>query len=305
MMKVLVLINSRSGQGSFRIGGADGESERIVREAMRGAGVAHEVRAVEGSEIAPHAKAAVDGEGGDVSAVVAAGGDGTVDAVATALVGTEKPMGVLPLGTLNHFAKDAGLPLKVDEAARVIAGGAIRAVDVGEVNGRVFVNNSSIGLYPHAVVKRDRQMERLGRGKWLALLVAWVSVFRRFPFVRVRMRTGDGHEVACDSPFVFIGNNRYELSGMNLGARMALDRGELCVYYAKRAGRWAMVALALRALVGRLDQARDFETLCVKELTLETRKKTLRVAVDGEVVRMTPPLVYRVREGALRVVGGR
>jgi diacylglycerol kinase family enzyme len=144
-------------------------------------------------------------------------------------------------------------------------------------------------------------MERLGRGKWLAFIMAWLSIFRRFPTVRVRLNIA-GNSTVFESPFVFVGNNRYDISLMNLGRRESLDRGELSVYFTRRRGRIAMLILAVRALFGRLEQAKDFETLYTQELWIETKKKTLRVSRDGEVERMTPPLHYRIRPKALRVV---
>jgi len=234
-------------------------------------------------------------------AIVAAGGDGTINAVASALAGADRAMGILPAGTLNHFAKDLGLPLTLEEAARTIAAARTMNVDVGEVNGRCFVNNSSIGLYPHVVVKRDREMNRLGLGKWAALFRAWLAIFRRFPTVRVKLAT-EHRATDCDTPFVFVGNNRYYVSLMNLGSRHALDRGELCVYFTRRRGRLALLTLAVRTVLGRLEQARDFEIVTLPELWIETRKKTLRVSIDGEVVRLTPPLHYRIRPKALKVI---
>jgi diacylglycerol kinase family enzyme len=279
------------------------------------AGVDADVRIVEGNEVAPAARRA-GAEG--FAAVVAGGGDCTVSAAAGALAGTQLPLGVLPLGTLNHFAKDLGIPLELPHAARLIAdavrGGPhsplVRAIDVGEVNGRVFVNNSSIGLYPRIVRHRDRQMERLGRGKWLAMLTAALGVLRRFPTVRVRLAVSSDaanpdenrQTYVRTTPFVFVGNNRYEFDLFNFGRRTAIDRGELEVYFGHRTGRFGLLVLALRALVGRLDQAKDFEVMCVHELFIDTGKSRLRVAMDGEITELQPPLHYRTRPGALRVI---
>ena len=181
------------------------------------------------------------------------------------------------------------------------------AIDVAEVNGRVFINNSSIGLYPRIVRRRDRQMERLGRGKWLAMLTAALGVFRRFPTVRVRLGTSsratdsdaNRQTYLRDTPFVFVGNNRYEFDLFNFGRRIALDRGELEVYFGHRTGRFGLFVLTLCALIGRLDQAKDFEVMCLQELFIDTAKSRLRVSMDGEITELQPPLHYRTRPGAL------
>src|SRR3982751_1503854 len=119
--------------------------------------------------------------------VVAGGGDGTISSVAGTLVGTGKVLGVLPVGTLNHFAKDLGLPLDLDGAVQAIVRGKVREVDVAEVNGNIFINNSSLGIYPHIVSNREAQQERLGRGKLPAALWATFHALRRFPFMDLRV----------------------------------------------------------------------------------------------------------------------
>ena len=124
-----------------------------------------------------------------MAVIVAGGGDGTINQVASRLLDSEVSLGVLPMGTLNHFAKDMGIPLELDQAIAVIATSRARLIDVGEVNGRLFLNNSSIGLYPDVVHEREHQQQRLGRGKWLAFGSACVSALRRFPFLRVRLTT--------------------------------------------------------------------------------------------------------------------
>src|SRR5207237_242447 len=143
-------------------------------------------------------------------AVVAAGGDGTVSAIAGALVDSAIPLAIIPAGTLNHFARDLRIPTDLDAAARVIAAANARAVDVGKVNGRIFINNASIGIYPHIVSQRDDIRQRLGRGKWIAMLMAALAVFKRHPTVTVRMNAPDV-AIQRNTPFVFIGNNAYDI----------------------------------------------------------------------------------------------
>lgn len=235
------------------------------------------------------------------SVVVAGGGDGTLSAIAARLVDTGIPLGVLPLGTLNHFAKDLNIPLDVEDALRVIIAGHVAAVDVGEVNGHIFLNNSGLGLYPDIVRHRDRQQRTLGRSKWHALAWASWSLLRRYPFVQVRL-TIDGRVREWRTPFVFVGNNEYRMDGLRIGERSRLDAGNLCLYVAQQPGRWGLLRLALRALVGRLRQARDFDALSATELIIETRQPRLHVSADGEVWSMRAPLRYAVRPGALRVI---
>ena len=236
-----------------------------------------------------------------VATVVAGGGDGTLNAVASALVGTATHFGILPLGTFNHFAKDLGIPLEVDEAIRTIADGRVTQVDTAEVNGHVFLNNSSLGLYPETVRHRELQQRRLGRSKWPAFFRAAFASLRRYPFLDLTLTMG-GQRVRQRTPFIFIGNNEYVMEGFNIGARARLDAGLLSLYFASGTGRFRLLMLALRAVVGRLRQARDFQAVTTTALTIESRHKQIRVSTDGEVNLMTTPLIYRLRPISLNVI---
>ncbi len=235
------------------------------------------------------------------SLLIAAGGDGTISTAASALVDSGTVLGVLPFGTLNHFAKDLGVPLELLEAVGNIIAGHSIAVDVGEVNGRIFINNSSIGLYPDIVRDRERQQSRLGRGKFHALVWASLAAFRRFPFLKVRLDI-EGTKRMHVTPLVFVGNNEYTMEGFDIGARARIDAERLSIYIVKKQGRAALVRLAIQALLGRLSQARDFEALTATDFVIETRHARILVATDGEVQPMKSPLHYRVRPRSLRVI---
>ena len=233
--------------------------------------------------------------------LIAAGGDGTISTAAAALAGTDITLGVLPFGTLNHFAKDLGVPLELEASVQSIVEHNVIAVDVAEVNGRVFINNSSLGLYPDIVRDRERQQARLGRGKWRSFLWASLSVLRRFPFITVRIEV-ESTKRDVVTPVVFIGNNEYQMQGFDIGARESLERGVLSLYIVKKQRRASLIRLAFAALLGRLEQARDFESLTATELVIETYQKRVLVSADGEVRRMSSPLHYRIRPRSLRVI---
>jgi diacylglycerol kinase family enzyme len=292
---VEVIINAAAGGGS-----EDDERSRAVEAAFDACGVSARVSVARGGEeMTELARRALSN---GARAVVAGGGDGTVGSVAGALVGTDRPFGVLPLGTLNHFAKDLGIPLTLEEAARNVCEGRVVPVDVGEVNGQVFVNNSSLGLYPRIVRRREKLQEREGSGKWSAFLRASLAVLRRYPFMNVRL-DADGHEIARRTPFIFVGNNEYQVENLQMGARECLDAGHLSLYVAHRTGRLGLLRLALSALFGRLREAHDFDALCAHEIWVETRRpKRIPVATDGEVLVLSTPLHYRIRPGALKVI---
>jgi diacylglycerol kinase family enzyme len=296
-MRALVLINDAA--GAAEPAAADQDPSEGVRAAIERAGLAADVRAVEPQRMTDTARRAA--ASGAYDAVIAGGGDGTVSAVASALVGSNVALGVLPLGTLNHFAKNLGMPLALDEACAAVARATVRAIDVGEVNGHVFLNNASIGLYPRLVGNREQLQRRRFASKWLAMVFAALGVLRRFPALRVRLTTDD-QTIHRDTSFIFVGNGRYEFSLLAVGERPCLDAGELGLYFAGRAGRFASIRLALRALLGRLEQSSDFESATVKEFSLETGRRHLHVAMDGEVRNLAPPLHFRSRPGALRIL---
>lgn len=290
---VAVIINAKAG------GKYDAAWASDLTKKFHAAGMAVAVTlAADGEVMLATARAAL---AAGAEKVVAGGGDGTINAVASVLVGSRCALGVLPLGTLNHFAKDLGLPLDLEAAIAVIAAGNTAAVDTGEVNGRLFLNNSGLGMYPDIVRDREHQQERLGRGKWLAFASATVSALRRYPFLKLRLCV-DGRMHERQTPFIFIGNNAYSISGFTLGERSSLQDGVLSIYVAQRTTRIGLLRLALRSLFGRLEQARDFDAMTSADMLIETRHRRLSVATDGEVNWMPTPLHYRIRPQALRVL---
>lgn len=294
MKRACVIVNGSAGNGH------DDAAAEQMRRLFGANGWDADVRLADGGEaIIGAARAALAAHSYD--AIVAGGGDGTVNAVASVVAGSEQAFGVLPLGTLNHFAKDLGLPLKLEEAVGAIAHGRVLKVDVGEVNGVIFLNNSSLGLYPDIVRDRERQQRRLGRGKWPAALWATMAALRRYPFLDVTLKLEQG-EHQRRTPFVFIGNNEYTMEGLAIGERSSLTDGKLSLYVAQRPGRMALLRFAILGMLGKLKQARDFDAVLVEAMTVEARRARLRVATDGEVNVMETPLHYRVRPGALSVL---
>jgi diacylglycerol kinase family enzyme len=233
--------------------------------------------------------------------IVAAGGDGTVNAVAQHAIAAGVPLAVMPSGTLNHFARDLGLPTDFSDAAAVIARAHVRKVDVGEVNGRLFLNNSSLGLYASMVQQRERLQARNGLGKWRALAHAGWSVLRH-PRTFAVVLDVDGRTLRRRTPFVFVGNNDYTVQGPRAGARSTLDDGLLSAYVLRPYGPWGLVALALRALFGHMVKGRDLDAIRATEIVIESHHRHARVARDGEVETTHTPVRFRLRPRALAVV---
>jgi diacylglycerol kinase family enzyme len=235
---------------------------------------------------------------GGCETLVAGGGDGTINTAASELLDSDIPLGVIPLGTLNHFAKDLGIPIDLAGAAKLVLEGALCRVDVGEVNGRVFLNNSSLGAYPAIVRLRDRYRAS-GWGKWFAALWAGLVVLRRNPFMGVRIEA-EGETILRRTPLVFVGNNEYQMTGLQAGSRKSLTTGRLAVYVLHAQRRSGLLRLAGEILL-KGAEVKELDLLSVETATVETRRPLVQVALDGEVVSLKSPMSYRIKPGALAV----
>ncbi len=234
-------------------------------------------------------------------AVIAGGGDGTISSVASVLAGTRVPLGVLPLGTLNHFAKDLGIPLDLAKAVEVVAARRVRRIDVGCVNDRVFVNNCSLGIYPSILEIRER-LRRAGHRKWTAFVLATLEVLRNDDELTIRLEA-DRTNTVVRTPFVFVGNNEYLVEGINLGARTRLDGRRLYAYFAPPVRTHALPKLLAHALFGIARQQHSLASLSASELWIDTPSpSSIKTACDGELLTLATPLHYRSWPGALHVL---
>jgi diacylglycerol kinase family enzyme len=235
--------------------------------------------------------------------VVAGGGDGTVNLVASSLLGSNTPLGILPLGTLNHFAKDNKIPLDIKEAVSVIVKKNIKEIDAGSVNGKIFINNSSIGIYPKVVKHRDYQVEKFGGNKWASMIIAYVTVVKKFSSFKVDIHS-NGQIIKAKTPFIFIGNNEYQMDLFKFGTREKLDEGLLDLYFPNTTSWLSMTRFAASALFKKLNQVRDFNIIKAKEVTISLikKRKLIEVSLDGEVFHLESPLFYKIHPKALKVI---
>ena len=233
--------------------------------------------------------------------IVAGGGDGTISAVASVLAGSEIPLGVLPLGTLNHFAKDLQIPLDLDKAVETIVERHVRRVDVGHLGNRIFVNNASIGIYPNIIEIRER-LRQLGHWKWPAFARATFEGLRRDEEVSIRLET-DRTRIVAHTPFLFIGNNEYQGEGIHLGERLRLDGGQIFAYFAPPVRTRDLPKLFASSLLGYARQERALQSISATELWVDIPSaRPMKVACDGELLTLTPPLHVRAWPGALNVI---
>lgn len=291
-MKAAVIMNKSAGSAK------SDDIEKSITNAFKEVNIECQVYKIESSEIKNHVKEIVEN---GIDVVVAAGGDGTVSTIANLLAGNKTPLAVLAFGTLNHFAKDIGMPLDLEEAVKVIADGKVKMLDIAEVNERRFINNSSIGLYPHMVRKREWVEKQNKSNKWVAMFHAIINTFKRFPLYRVKVGI-DGTSINCSTSAIFVGNNKYKMELFNPGTRSRLDEDTLTLYLTHCKTRFCMIKLAFLSLFNMLDPTKDFENYYIKEVTLETKKKTIAVSVDGEVIHLNSPLNYKILPKILPVI---
>jgi len=287
-----VIVNAKSGPD------ATDDDGDVVEAAFAAHGIEAQIHVLKPDEdIADAVDRLLDA---GAEAIVAGGGDGTINAVASRLLGREVTLGVLPLGTLNHFARDLGIPFELDAAVKIIADHHVVTTDVGEVDDRIFLNNSSIGLYPRIVTEREDAQRHLGLGKWPALARAtWHAL--RHPSSFNAVVCVDGEEIERRTPFIFVGNNCYVLEGFGLGRRACLDDGVLSLNVLRPKSALGFLWLGLRSLLGIGSHAGDFDHFEAEHFEIRAQRGDEEVAIDGEVTRMASPMRYRIRKRALRV----
>ena len=235
-------------------------------------------------------------------ALVVAGGDGTINAVAAACLEARRPMGIVPAGTFNYVARNLRLPTEVSQAVSVIVDGRVRHVDVGELNGRLFLNNAGFGLYGTMVAQREHDKRRFGRRRIVALLSGMRCLLSVHPLYAVEL-TADGETRRCLTTTLFFGCNPLQLENFNIAAAECLRQQKLAVLSLQLRNRWE-IAMALGAgLTGRLEQMDTTEAFCASTVRVQLRRRrALRVVMDGEIIFLRPPLDVTLRPGALQVL---
>jgi len=236
----------------------------------------------------------------DLDAVVVGGGDGTILAAVSHGLGNERPLGILPLGTLNLFARDIGLPLDPVAAAVAVAAAAPAAIDLADLNGRPFAIWAALGLHPWVVRRRDH-LQRRGWRKTLAMLVAVLRGLLRFVPVTLTLRLDDGAPRVLRTPLLVICNNswREEIPPLS---RDTLDRGRLEVLAADCPNRLALMWLAVETLCGRWRTSPRLRRFSVREARIEPARRRVMVSLDGEIAVLQAPLRFQVHPRALRVL---
>lgn len=292
---LFIVLNSSSGSH-------DSDAVReVIERVMTDAGRRFTLfEAADGSELERMTTAALDAARQQRGAVVAAGGDGTLNAVSNRILGTGIPFGILPQGTFNYFGRSYGIPQDTEQACRCLLDAVIEPVQVGLLNGRAFLVNASLGLYPTLLEDREAWKQRYGRGRLVAFWSALATLLRAHRYFNVQLET-IGQLRHLRTQTIVVGNNALQLEHLGIDDRSALHNNHLIAMTARPMGTLALYGLVLRGLLSRLGDAEQVSSFAFRRMRIRLgrRARRVKVAMDGEVSWMYSPLLLQVAEHRL------
>ncbi len=297
---LFIVFNPGSGHGD------SAQAQATIRAASEAAGRAVELLVVTPLQrVSERAREAVQRAQAQGGVVVAAGGDGTLNAVAQVVLGSGCVFGVLPQGTFNYFGRAHGIPADTAAAMQVLLHARAQPVQVGLVNERVFLVNASLGLYPKLLEDREGWKAQLGRSRLVAFFAGLVTLLRGRRSLRLHIEVQNAARDVRTAT-LFVGNNALQMQQLGLPLAQAIEAGSLGAVMLKPVGRWAMLLLLLRGAFGRLGDADQVLTQACTQLTVDRRRafgpRRLKVATDGEVARMLLPLRFAVSSEPLWLI---
>lgn len=283
--------------------GKHGEDDArlVIEAALTDAGRVFSVHEVEDpSQLDSFAATVVAEARARAGVVVAAGGDGTINAVAAATLGSGCVFGVLPLGTFNYFSRVHGIPSDLRGACQVLLGAQAFETQVGLVNDRVFLVNASLGAYPELLEERELAKQRLGRSRWVAMAAGLRSLLRSHRHLRLDIDSQRGRRSVL-AETLFVSNNRLQLERVGIAQSELVEHGRLIAVVVRPAGVLGTLSLIVRALLGRLNDAETVTSFAFDRMTVRPRlrKRWLKVAKDGEVAALPAPMTFGVAPNAL------
>ena len=286
----------------FVINAASGNNDadatrRVIEESLQATGRTGELLYAERGEIAKTARRAAALARARGTAVIAVGGDGTINAVAQAAYIENCPLGVVPQGTFNYFARTHGIPADAAGAMQLLLHSAPVPVQVGMINEQVFLVNASVGLYPELLQDREAYKARFGRSRLVAFAAALATLLARHQQLHLHIERSSGAR-DVKTPTLFVGNNRLQLEQVGLPEAAALDEGCIAAVMLRPIGSLAMLGLLFRGAFGRLGEADTVESFKFHRMIVTPRRarygRKVKVAFDGELSHMSAPLDFRV-----------
>lgn len=289
-----IVLNAGSGHDDTSV------TRTIIETALTEAGREYHIMLVEDASQLPQVSTeavaraqALDG------VVVAAGGDGTINAVAQAVLGSGRPFGVLPQGTFNYFSRTHGIPSGTAEALQVLLNSRAYPVQVGLVNDRVFLVNASLGLYPKLLEDREAYKQSYGRNRLVAWWAGIMTLLHEHRPMRINVEHG-GQSYELRTLMVFVSNNRLQLERIGFPEAKAVEQGLLVGTVLKPVATLTLLRLMLRGALGQLGDAEHVASFVFRQITVTPARALLygrgriKVAMDGEVSLLTAPLQFRL-----------
>ena len=297
---VYVVVNAGSGRSAAE------DKVALLRSVLSESGRDFEVLvAPDGAHLADVARRAVELARRNGGILVVAGGDGTINGVGQVALEHELPFGVVPEGTFNYLSRAHGIPQDPEDAIRAILTGNPKPVQAGLVNDKVFFVNASVGLYPRLLEDREAYKRRFGRSRVVATWSALVTLFHQNHQLHIDL-DANGRQRHVRSPTLFVGNNRLQLEQVGIAEAPALDRHRLVAITARPLGILSSLRLMVRGFIGRLGAAPEVSSFAFETLTVQVgkrrRRSRVKVATDGEIVYLSPPLTFRPSSHALQLI---
>ncbi|MBC7522143.1 MAG: diacylglycerol kinase [Sandarakinorhabdus sp.] len=282
------------------------KTREVIEGILSAAGREHHVRIVtDAAQLHDAARQTVDDARARGGVVVAGGGDGTINTMAQATLGSGCSFGVLPLGTFNYFSRTHGIPDDTADATRLLLTARAHPVQVGLVNGRVFLINASLGMYPELLEDREAFNKKLGRTRLVAVIAGVSTVLRHHRQLHLLIEQGSSTR-QMRSPVLFVGNNRLQLENAGIAGAPVLDQGQLNAITLRPMGTLTMLWLALRGAFGRLGEAESVASFAFRRIVVQPAMpygtRRFKVAIDGEIVWLRAPIEFRVAAQALHLL---
>lgn len=237
----------------------------------------------------------------DHGVIVAAGGDGTLNAVASQLLNQEIPMGILPLGTFNYVARVLNIPLDLLEAAKIVGTGEPRASHVARINDYIYLNNASLGLYPLFIKKRELYNQKFGRFPLHAYTSGLDVLIRDRKELKLELEV-DGTKYPVKTPLLFFGNNQLQLEEMKLKIAKCAELGEVAGVILAKSDKATLFKTLFQLIRGNLEKAEDVYSFSGEQVTVYSKKSSLTIAIDGELMEIKTPLHFSVAKNALKIM---
>lgn len=284
-----IVLNSRSGSGKAL------ECRAQMQEILGGARKRHQFFLIEEpQQIASIAASAVDAAVQNEGAVIVGGGDGTINAVAHAVLPTGRPFGVIPQGTFNYLSRTYSIPLDVEEATRALLAPRVRPVQVGALNERIFLVNASLGLHPQLLQEREDYTRQYGRKRAVALWAGIATLLKGYRQLGLEIEHDEGRELVR-TPSLFVGNNPLQLDRLGVPEAEDVQQSRLAAVIVRPVGTRTLLWLALRGALGRLGEDDNVRNFAFKRLSVRVRgERKVKVATDGEILWMHLPLEFSI-----------